>query len=413
MTSITQAFSELHVTIDDRLILQMEHMVIAFETRLPGHLMALNSQMIGVHPIAFLDSDRSALFQLCHVSEKQMSAAIHQVPAINPAFKVPSDPFNLLCVWLLHVAVIYIADPAVRLRFQMSVAKYLHYRFFTSLVNYRLPHGANEDVMTAVVNSLTQKFDIVVYGSWRKALEARCVDLLSKESIHYHTIQTAAPDAKVLYILTDVQTRLRDKINTMCEIYYKFHQDGIKIGSKGATTTDREGEKILVSRNSVFDAAISNVSIEILNVHQFVDRPSVALIARQFSSVSTTMLCAVLTEWSALATEQTRSQQFDYVDHKNGTDVYIGARALVSAIIQTSFRYCISNRIALSSKARVWVQLKNVYSSSRVTTPDVLAVKDSVGLFVEQVGKTSRDSTKASLRLALIMYVIYRALRFV
>lgn len=413
MATIIQAFSELDIKITDRMILGFERMVIGFETRLPSHLIALNSQTIGIHPIAFNSSDRNALFELCGVTEKQVSTAIHQIPAVNPMFKVVSDPFNFLSAWLLHLAVIYISDPTVRLRFQLAVAKYLHYRFFTSLVNHRLPHGANEAVMTAVVNSLTKKFDIITYGSWRKAIEARCLDLLAVNSIHYDAIQSATPDANFLKIIYDTQTRIRDKVNTFCEIYYDFYKEGIQIGSKAATSLDREGEKILISKNSVFDAAITNITIDILNINQFVDRTAVAQIASQFNAISIPMLSAVLAEWSALATAQTKTHQFDYVQTTKSETLYIGARVLITAIIQTSFRYCITNRIPLTNKSQVWIQLRNVYSSSRVMIPDILAVKESVGHFIDGTKKTSRDSTKASLRLALIMFIVYKAMKYI
>ena len=411
MSTIVQAFSELGITIDDEKILKLDNLVIGFETR-KTHAIALNSQSLGVHPIAFVDTDRQAFFEICKISESKMRDAIKRVPNIDRSRKVSSDPFNLLCVWMLHLAVIYIPNEKVRARFQLNIAKYLHYKFFTSRVNHCFPHGANEAVMAAVINSLTRKFDIVIYGSWRKAIEARSLDLISPEGIHHKTIITASPDQKFLYILSDTQSRIRDKIATVCDIYYRYHKQGNSIGSKSATDTDLDGEKIVVSKNSVFDAAISNMTVEILNVHQFVDRKDAAAVASQFQAVSTTMLCTVLTEWSALASSQTATRQLDYVEKTPEGLHYIGARALITALVQTSFRYCIANRIPLNSKSQIWIQLKNVYSSSRVTTPEILAVKQSVGNFVESIGRTSRESTKASLRLAVIMYVIYRTFRY-
>ncbi len=411
MSSIVQAFSKLNISITDAMISQMENLVIGFEIR-SGHAIALNSQSLGVHPIAFVDSDRHAIFAIFHTSETKLREAIHAAPNINITYKVTSDAFNLLCVWLLHLSVIYIADEKVRFRFQLNVAKYLHYRYFTSLVNHNFPHGAVDGIMTAVINSLTRKSDIVIYGTWRKVIEARCTDLIDKTSIHYNVIQTATPDSKVLYILSDTQSRLRDKINLICEVYYQYHKQGISINSKSATSTDLEGEKILITKNSVFDNTISNMTIMVLNVHLFVDSTAANEVASQFQAISPSMLCAILTEWSVLATEQTKTNLLDYVEKTNDGDLYIGVRALIATIIQTSFRYCINNRVVLSNKAQVWVQLKNMYSSSRIITPEIIAIKNSVGYFVDSIGRTSRESTKSSLRLALIMYVIYRSFKY-
>jgi len=100
------------------------------------------------------------------------------------------------------------------------------------------------------------------------------------------------------------------------------------------------------------------------------------------------------------------------VDNTPDGPIYIGARALIAAIIQTSLRYCINNRIPLSNRSQVWVNLKNVYSSSRVSTPEILAVKQSVEYFVDSLNRTKRESTKASLRLAVIMYCVYKSFKY-
>lgn len=106
--------------------------------------------------------------------------------------------------------------------------------------------------MLATINSLNRRFDIIVYGTWRKTIEMRSRDLIDPDpnkNIHAETIKTAVPDNLVTYVVTDTQTRIRSKIGTISSIYYDYHRDGIKINSSAATTTDPEGEKILVKEH--------------------------------------------------------------------------------------------------------------------------------------------------------------------
>lgn len=42
---------------------------------------------------------------------------------------------------------------------------FLQYKFFTSLVNYRFKYKANEAIMTATYEQLSNKYYIKVYGT--------------------------------------------------------------------------------------------------------------------------------------------------------------------------------------------------------------------------------------------------------
>lgn len=409
---ILQELSKLGLAITDKTILDMEALTIRFEIR-GSHAMALNSQLLGVHPITFTDGDRAAFFALFGTSEAAVAEAITRIPTINQEFKVASDPFNLLAVWVIHLAHHLIKHDKVRHAFQLNVAKYLHYRFFTSLVNYFFRHGADERIMTATVNGMTRKFDIVVYGTWRKVIEARCEDLLAKGSVHHRALVDGTPDAgprSVLYAITDTQTRIRDRVKNVVSEYYEVREKGDAVVSRPAVT-EMDGEKILTQTTSAYDTVISALCAEALNINQFVDRDEASKIARQFPAISATMLIATLTQLSQTASLQAMSRELDKTERRDGKTIHVGVRALITAIVQGSFRYCQKSGVDLTNKAAVYIRLKNVYSSSRIGDPNITTIKDSVVHFVDTSGRTARESTRSSLRLAIIMYIVLRALR--
>lgn len=416
---VVQEFGRLGVTLTDAHVVEMTRLVIGFETR-GSHVMALNSQTLAVHRAVFTDGDRAAVFQLVGLTEDQVKAAVRQIPTIDPNHKVASDAFNLLSVWLLHLAAVQLRNPTARHGFQMAVAKYLHYRFFTSLVGNFFRHGAREDTMLATINRLSRKYDIVTAGTWKKAIALRCEDLLGPQSIHHATIQTASPDQKVTYLLTDTQTRMRDRIKHIADVYYTTKADGVGVAER-ASVVEIDGEKVLTQSTSTFDAMVSTMTVELMNSRAFVDRTVAGYIARQFSAVSPSLLITVLTAMADLAQSQAQSKALDQEILVEGTKVglatqdqvkvYAGMRALVTNVIHASFRYCLKNNIPFDNRAELMIRIKNIYASSRITDDNINKVKASLVHFVDQLGVTSRDSTKSSLRLAIALYIVVRSFR--
>ncbi len=411
MKTIQEAFAALDIYIQPQDLIAFERTLIHFEIR-GAHPLTLNSQMIGVHPVVFTSADRQALFQIFRTTEADVAHASRSAPFINQTFKVVSDPFNLFCIWLVHLSFTQISDEKARHDFAVGIIKYLHYKFFTSLVNHDLRHGADESVMLAAVNSLNRKFDLIVYGTWKKMIEARSEDVVSIQSIHHDALVTATDDKAVLYVISDTQTRIRDKINNICDVYYDFHKRGVKIASSAATTTDLDGEKILVQKAQTFDAMVTDLVTSVVNVNTFIDMHVITQVSAEFSSTSRDLLKVTLIRMSETASRQVMTGHFDDEIKEKGQLIHVGIKALISAVVLVSFRYCVNNKIPLKNKAAVWIKLRDMYSSSRVNDADVIAIKTSVGMFIDSIGETSREATKSSLRLAVIMYLIYRCLKY-
>lgn len=409
---IFTVLSELNLKLDTKLIQKFEHLVISWELR-QQHPIALNRQDIGVYPIAFTPADRVAFFELFGLTEQKVKAFTQKIPTVNQEHKVASDPFNIMSIWLMHLGFRDIPSVKTREEFLMNVAKFLHYRFFTSLVNHFLCHGANEKIMNATIDGLSRKFDIVIYGTWKKAIEARCMDLISPESIHINALMNANDDDKYLYVITDTQTRIRDKIKNIYSEYKDKYDRGESIASRAATTTDREGEKILVHNTKTLDLMIYNLHNEVLVERLFVDNTILTTIAGQFNNISPDMLKSALKYIVDLAKTQSDSKQLLLVGKMGHQPIYVGMNVFISNLIQKTYRYCINQGIDVTNKAQMFVKIKNIYSSSRINDPDILANKASMSWLVDHMNVSRRETTISSLRLALLMYIMVRSFRYI
>lgn len=133
MDYIKTEFSKLGIVLDRNKVRQMHELAVRFRLR-GENVLVFNGMELGVHQIAFKTSDRVALFALFNIEESDVKTRIRSIPTINKAHNVESDPFNLFCFWLMHLAYVYLDDERLRDGFLMSVAQYFHYKIFTSVV---------------------------------------------------------------------------------------------------------------------------------------------------------------------------------------------------------------------------------------------------------------------------------------
>lgn len=407
--NISEGFGELGITISNQQIIQTERLVTSFLLRGTNPL-TFNGIELGVNPVAFKTTDYNALFDIFKIHPKDIETKIRNIPSIDQSFNVTSDPFNLLCFWLCHLAPIYIRDKRVAHNFMTNILRYFLYKIFCSVVNNSFRHGTNKGVMAATISAMTLKSDIIRLESWKLLIDTHVERILDPKDRVYQTIVDAQPDEVFLSTIAKQQTALRSKIVTFAQAYYDTHAAGDSIGSISAISTNADGEKIIAQTASVIASATSSMVSEILNPNMFVHEVSVKDISNMFSNVSASMLRTALLRINTEAVLQTSARTFDKVDVKKDVKTYIGIRALVNEIIRSTVSHCRTKQINLGNKAKVFKTMRDVYTSSRSLDTDISNVKHSVATLVDPFNITVNVPSQAALRLAVIFYIIYRLL---
>jgi hypothetical protein len=406
-------------TIATRHVREIESIVTDFEIR-NDHSLALNTPLLGVYKIVFTDKDRAAIFDTFDMKESDIKNAIKKEvllengrPLIPEDWNVQGDPCNLLCVWIMYLT-FNSKELSKQQQYKMlfNIGKLLIYKFFTSLLFRRFYHGVNEEVMKATIDSLDNKSDIIRYGTWKKLIEAQVEKLISPDSIHSKSLRTFKNDEEVLYVLTNSQTSIRNKINHLYSDFKNIKESGDIIGSYG-TVGELEGVKVVIDKVSKYDAMINSMLNEVININAFINDKYVRLISSLFKNISNDLLVHTLNKFSSMASIQNKSGDRDKIITKNGETIYVGYRVLVSNIIQKSYRYCFKKNIKFTSHVHILNQIKNIYSSSRISDPDLSAVKESVSYFIDNQRISTRQATNSSLKLAFIMYIITKTFRYI
>lgn len=426
-TALDSAFS---ITMDKLHADKVRRFCFIFETT-GTNPEALNTPFLGVTKIYFLPRDQEEFLDIFQVTNSQLSKLhvdkyvrmlagsdirkiLSKLDAIDSSRKVQSDPFNIFITYLLHCTYksnsLSLED---KQNTMLSLVKILQYKFFTSLVNHRFVYGTDLATMQSTINSLSNKFSIVQYGTWKKVMEVRAEELTAKNSIHFATITNYNNDAGIFYLITDIQTRIRNQINLIMVQYHKHKEENDKVSSYGLVGNDIDGEKVVVGSTSTLDSMTANISAEILSVHQFIDMQLIASTCKLFPGLKEYMFKQALERFSILALEQRQKNELLKVTHRNNEEHYVGASVLVRNIIQKTYRHCAQNKVNIKAKIPILICAKDAYSSSRIIDPDILAVRNSVGVFVDSCNITRREATKVSLKIAFILYIIIKSFKYI
>lgn len=408
-TTIAEGFGDLGITISNTQIAEVEKLVVHFTLR-KTHPLTFSGPYLGADPIAFTSSDYTALFDVFKIHQKDVELVIRNIPAIDRNFNVISDPFNLLAIWLCHLAPIYIKDKRICRDFMMNILRYYHYRIFCSLVNNFFRHGTNRGIMEATIASLNNKSDIIRLGSWNKIIESHVERMVDSHDRFLKVIIDGSPDDLFLRIISDSQTAIRAKVKTVANSYYEAYSAGDSIGSFSSISENDDGEKILAQTASVVDSATAAMVAEILNPNMFINDVSVNDVAQIFSTISPRMLKTALLKINEVAVLQTSNKLFDKVKTDKEGTLYIGVRVLIIEIIRSMIRICRLRKINLGSRAKVFDEMRKIYSSSRNMDPDILAVKRSISILVDEFNITTNEASKSALRLGVIYYILYRTI---
>lgn len=399
---------ELNTPVTPQLVYDLEEYCAYFETK-HDHPLALNTALLAVYTMYFINVDRDILFSIAGIEEDKMKDVIDRTSYIDTSMKVTSDAYNNLVIWMAHKLLTSTLDEELINRGLLALFKMLHYKFFTSIINHNLRHGANKSIMEYTIRSLSNKFDIIQLGTWKRVIEERSKDIFAKDSIHYNTLVKYDDDYKILYIISDIQTRIRTKLVNIIQKYYDYWENNDSIDTYDNIGTDKNGEKMITAASNVYDLMISGLQTQVQSPGRFIDNELIGHLCNIFTYVRQDTFRRVLLMITEQASMQANSDELNKIGKDaNNEDIYIGWNILLRELIQKTYRYCIFNKVDTTNKLAVFKQCKNLYASSRVTNEDILMIKRSISSFVIGCNESRRDATNASICIALILYIITR-----
>jgi hypothetical protein len=294
----------------------------------------------------------------------------------------------------------------------------LHYKIFTSSVQRDYRFGADAETMALTIENISAKYDIkrAETSTWALVIKQRVSDMLDPDSIHYHALTTFKPDSKILYVISDLRTSLVRRIVNINQVYYDLKHQGDKLGDR-SLMMDVDGETILKHVESTFDQMEAGLFGAATQTDRMIRSDDVRLICKLTGLKQEDMFRRLLYHFVEMASQQATNREYDLVYQpakgKTATTLLVGYRVLLRGVLQATYGGLVREKLFdVRNRADILIRTINLYRSSRVTDPEVHALKNSVEAMIDRFDLTRREATRSSLKISFIAYVILLALRY-
>lgn len=397
-TNIKSVFDDAckHLRIDNKLVKAIALYERNFVNSSQDHIEFLGGALLGTPPLRFHNTDRNAWFDdIMQVDDVLLRNELHSLPTIDPTHKVASDVFNLSMAWMLHA--LYTSNTLSASQKQeamINVVMIMHYRFLSSLMSHYFKYEPNREFAEATYNALNYKYALKAKGSWAKLIESRAQDTVSRNNIHFRTIERFDNDDAIKYLITDTQGRIREVVKKMYKVFIQVMQSGVRVSSK-SSTVNLDGEihlRDLVRRTSQYKRYAQSVLVN----RATLIRPE---------------LVKIIVDAQHTMPERHLLSTLEYMAD-NGSNR--GDRKIMELIDETvvhTLEFINDNRSEFNRSlnlATLLSRLRSLYMSSRSTDRSLLKMRDLSLDIVKRSVRSNNASLLSSIRTGVMLYIVLR-----
>lgn len=355
----------------------------------------MGSNLMGVERIKFFDADRDRWFdEVLQIDEDYLQDCIHKVKAVNSDWKVAGDAFNLSVVWFIHSchANLRVKDKVVEEAMREALIV-LQFKFLTSIYSHYFEKLVDTEAAEAVYAALTMKSSIKRLGSWGEVLRWRADSFLSKDSTHHRDLVKFDNDEGVMYVLTDISTRIRKSIKDQYKILEKIRAGNLRIETTSSTVM-LDGDRIIKDQVSSYNKA-KNYLLDVAgNESSFIKYELVDVVLDIMTTTSKQSMIDILTAISRTPTGKKRDEVESFIEDT----------------LMHAFDYIVKERIHFHDVGFILTKMKALYTSSKSTDPRLLSLRSRIEKYSKKHSQLRASSALASVRTALMLYFLIRAL---
>ena len=200
----------------------------------------------------------------------------------------------------------------------------------------------------------------------------------------------------MIYLLNDTQSRIRDMLKNIYDVFLQVHHQGMRIQSSSALI-DYDGEVVLKDRNRNLLAYTRYLQSIVTDRHSFIKEELLELIGKLMYTTPPRLFRQTI-EWISDNYRQS------------------GARRIGELLDETlihSFDYLAEERTMVRNHVdlpTLLARLRGVYTSSRSIDPALFALRDKAEWCVRQATGNRNESVIASVRTAVLLYIVIRTM---
>jgi hypothetical protein len=368
-----------------------------FVSKNSDHIQFFGGHLLGVHPVKFLPNDKMRWFdEIIQADELVLRNDLYELPTIHQDWIVSSDIMNLSAAWLVHQIFTSKLAEADKHQAMIDVVLILQYKLLTSLLSHYFRYPASQEVAEATYAALSDKFTIKQLGNWKALLQQRAEDVISKDSPHYQTIVKMDNDTDVIYMLNDIQGRIRDIIKNIYAVFDRVHKSGVR-HSIVSSVVEYDGEEVLKDRTKSLIAYTRYLNSVVSDKPSFIRAELVDVVEKLVYTAPPAAFKQTL-NWIS---EHYREARYGLIEE------------VLNETLIHSFAYLAENREYVKGNPHLpelLGRLKGVYTSSRSTDPALMKLREQMEQIVAMATESKNDSVLAAVRTATLLYLVARTL---
>ena len=379
--------------IDRKLAKEVIKQTKAFISKNENHVRFFGDGLIGTPVVKFLPEDRAIWFEdIADIDEFDFKEKLHALPEIFPERIVSSDTFNHLLTYLAHRFLTEKKGDKLYIEAAKHCFIILHCKFLTSLMSDYFEHEANRDIALATYTQLNKRFSLKRAGSWYKLFIDRAEDIIDPKSIHYKTLIDYKPDDKILYVITDAQTRVREVVKAINAVFYKVLENDARIAS--SSRLKLMGEEIqLVDRTDKLNEMLRNTQAVIRERTNFIREE----VMHPVTGAMHTMPEKLLIDALEFLSDNYGQRRMEWLEE------------LVTETILHAISFINSNNIPMNDFRTIMTKLRGIYMSPS-TDVNLMKIKELAQKLVDESVKSKNETSKNAVRTGILLYIAIRAL---
>lgn len=383
------------VSFDRRWAKRVVGTIRAFEGRDEEHINFLGGNLVGVYRLHWRADDVNDWYDLLRIDDiRSLKNDFHDLSTINPDFHVVGNPINASFLYAVHRVMTGELPEREREEVAIAILAHMHYQFLSSLLYHQFPYRAQEAIALALYDSLSRKSMLKQYHTWGNLVRARAEDIIRKDSIHYQTLIEFSDDEKIIYAISDIQSRIREVVKKLKSEYMRLRDQDARVMSQGSTLVTREGETVLrefENKAAGLQRALKDI---ILDPHDLIRSEVLESTLKMVTTADERYLRTALSFISEAMRNNKRTSVETLVD-----DLVI--------FIQGYLRRAPSNERTI---IHVVMKVRNLMRSSQLAAPDAIALRSLTADLIEQALPKRNVTIQASTRIALLVYLTIRLL---
>jgi hypothetical protein len=397
--NIDQVFREgcPGLVFDKTFLKKLNHYAQSFANKNDDHIAFFGGTLMGVHPVRFRTEDRNRWFDdVLETDDLAIEDEIHKLPEIVATRQVSSDVMNLSCLWVVHSISISPHLSATEKESGMTDAlMVLQFKFITSIMAHWFRYQADEAVAIATYAALSKKFGLKVYGSWRGLLLARTRDILAKGTIHYKTYTEFQNDKSIVYMVNDIQGRIKDIMKNIRDVFERVSKDPKGLIRNTSNTVTLDGVVTVKSKQRNFVIYRRYIHEIITDRSSFIRDELVQIVSSAMSTMPRPLF----------------EEALNYIALNAGPRGDKDIAVLVDDTLTHAFDYILTNKDIIGNVNDIGglvAKMRALYMASRGSDPTLLNMRDVAERITQRAVRSKNASVIASVRTGCILYILLR-----